>query len=185
MKKIAIIVVGALGFVFPSIAQVSHDFDPTDREPVVTAKLKKEQVPEQVLKAVNTQFDKNNPLTWSKFPYKLKEYGWVYDVNSPGNNLDSYLVTMKTTDGKDFQAVYTADGSLVESREMSVNVIIPKEVMKELQNSAYKDWNIVGNKEIIKYYRDRNNINVEQHFRITVEKENLKKSISFDWNGSN
>jgi hypothetical protein len=185
MKKVTITLLAFVVFVFPSIAQVSHDFDPNEKEPIVKATIPKDQVPEPVLKAVNTQFDKSNPQTWSKFPYALKEYGWVYNVNSADNNLDHYLVTMKSKKGNDFEAVYNADGALIQTREMSINVQVPKEVQTELAKSQYKDWNIVGTKEIINYYRDRNNANVERHFRITVEKGKVKRSLSFDWNGEN
>jgi hypothetical protein len=185
MKKVIITLLALVVFVLPSLAQVSHDFDPNEKEPVVKAILTKDQVPEQVLKAAATQFDKNNPSTWSRFPYALKEYGWVYDVNSSDNNLDHFLVTMKTKEGNDFEAVYNADGALLETREKALNVAVPKEVRAELDKSQYKDWTIVGTKEIVNFYRDRNNANVERHFRITVEKGKVKKSISFDWNGEN
>jgi hypothetical protein len=57
--------------------------------------------------------------------------------------------------------------------------------MEKFQNSQYKDWKIVGSKEVIKYYHDHNNSSVEQHFRITVEKDNVKRGISFNWQGEN
>jgi hypothetical protein len=185
MKKVTITLLAFVVFVFPSIAQVSHDFDPNEKEPIVKATIPKDQVPEPVLRAVTIQFDKSNPQTWSKFPYALKEYGWVYNVNSSDNNLDHFLVTMKTKEGNDLEAVYSAEGALLETREMSLNVPVPKEVLADLEKSQYKGWNIVGTKEIINFYRDRNNANVERHFRITVEKDKVKKSISFDWNGEN
>lgn len=185
MKKIVITLFVTMGFVLPALAQEAGSFDPDGREPVVSAKISKDQVPAPVQKAVNTRFDKENPQTWSKFPYALKEYGWVYDVNSSSNELEGYTVKMKTTDGDDFQALYNADGRLIESKEMSVNVPVPHDILAELQNSSYKDWNIVGDKQVVKYYRDRNNSNVESHLRITVEKANVKKNISFNWNGEN
>jgi hypothetical protein len=168
--------------VLPSIAQVSHDFNSNDREPLVNTTIAKEQVPAAVVKAVNVQFEKNNPVTWSRFPFALKEYGWVYDVGASNLKLDHYQVTMKTTNGDDFQAIYTADGNLIETREMSNNVPIPPDIMAEFKNSQYKDWKIVGNKEIIQFYHDYNNVNsVEQHFRITVEKDKVRRSISFNY----
>jgi hypothetical protein len=185
MKKVTITLLAFVVFVLPSLAQSFHDFDPTEKEPIVKATITKDQVPEPVLKAAATQFDKNNPKTWSKFPYALKEYGWVYDVNSSGNNLDHFLVTMKSRQGNNFQAVYNADGALIETRETAINVPVPKEVLTELEKSPYNGWTITGNKEIINYYRDRNNASVERHFRVTLEKGKAKKSISFNWNGQN
>ena len=171
--------------VLPTLAQVSHDYNPNDREPVISATITKDQVPPAVLKAVSTQFDKNNPLSWSKFPYALKEYGWVYDVGASNLNLDRYVVKMKTDKGNDLEALYTNNGELIESREMSANVPVPNSIMEQFLKSQYKDWKIVGNKQIIKFYHDHNNSSVEQHFRITVEKDNIRRSISFNWQGSN
>jgi hypothetical protein len=183
MKKLLVTVLALCGFLFPLLAQVDHDYNPNDRVPVVNETITKDQVPAAVLKAVNTQFDKNNPLTWSKFPFALKEYGWVYDEGATDIKLNRYEVTMKTQSGNDLWAVYAANGDLIETNEMSVNVAIPPSVQEELSKSIYKDWTIVGNREIIRYYHDHNDTSVEQHFRITVEKNNVKRSISFNYQG--
>lgn len=187
MKRLLITCFTLAAFVIPSLAQVDHDYNVEDREPAISTKITKDQVPAEIVKAVNVQFDKNNPVTWSKFPYALKEYGWVYDVAAENLKLDRYEVTMKTPKGDDLWAVYTNKGELVETREMSKNTVIPQSVMDEFNKSQYKDWNIVGNREVIRFYHDHemNKNNVEQHFRITVEKGSTKRSISFNWQGSN
>ena len=183
MKKLLSIGLGIMGFVLPSFGQ-SHDYNLNDKEPAI-AVISKDQVPAAVVNAVNVQFNKDNPLTWSKFPYALKEYGWVYDVGQGNLNLDRFEVTMKTTSGSDLWAVYTNKGELVESREMASNIKVPASVMDEFLKSKYKDWTIIGNKEIIRFYHDHNNSSVEQHFRITVEKDGVKRAISFNWQGTN
>ncbi len=181
MKKLLVSMLVFFGFIFPLLAQVDHDWNVNDRVPVVTAKLTKDQIPAVVLKSFNTQFDQNNPQTWTKFPYALKEYGWVYDVGSSPIGLDRYEVTLKSKGGNDLWAVYDSDGNLIETREASTNVAIPPQVMAAFQKSQYKDWAIVGDKEIIKYYHERNNKSVEQHFRISVEKDKVRRSISFNF----
>jgi hypothetical protein len=187
MKNLSVTLLLLLAFLLPATSQVSHDFNPNDMEPAVTAKILKDMVPAAVIKAASLQFDKNNPVTWSKFPYALKEYGWVYDVGGENLKLDRYEVTMKTGKGNDFWAIYSNKGELIQTKEMSTNMPVPSSVMDELLKSQYKDWNIVGNKEIIRYYHDHelNKSNVEQHLRITVEKNGVKRSISFNWQGSN
>jgi hypothetical protein len=184
MKKLWITSLILIAFVIPSLAQ-DHDYNANDMEPAVQASILKDQVPAAVRNAVSKQFDKNNPLTWSKFPYALKEYGWVYDVGASDLKLDRYEVTMKTSKGDDLWAVYSANGDLIETREMSVNVPVPGYVLDKLAKSKYKDWKIVGNKEIIRYYHDHNNSSVEQHIRLTVEKDNVKRSLSFNYQGTN
>jgi hypothetical protein len=184
MKKLLVLCLVFSGFLFPLLAQVDHDYNVNDRVPIANVTITKEQVPAAVLKAAQTQFDMGNPMTWSKFPYALKEYGWVYDVGASDIKLDRYEVTMKNKEGHALWAVYSANGDLVESREVSNDVAMPANVQKALQNSQYKDWKVVGDKEIIKYYYDHDKANVEQHFRITVEKDNVKRSISFNFQGS-
>ena len=185
MKKLLITCLTVLAFALPSMAQVDHDYNSNDLEPAVRAKILKDQVPAAVLKAANTQLDQTNPATWTKFPYALKEYGWVYDVGAANIKLDHYEVEMKNKAGNEYYAVYTANGELIETREVSLNVKIPQTVMDKFLKSQYKDWKIVGSKEIIKFYHDHNNSTVEQHFRINIEKDNAKRSISFNWQGEN
>ena len=184
MKKFLFSVLALLGFIFPLMAQVDHDYNTNDREPLINSTITKDQVPAAILKAAQTKFDLNNSATWSKFPYALKEYGWVYDVGASNIKLDRYEVTIKNKEGNDLWAVYTAKGELVESREASMNVPVPANVMQELSKSQYKDWKIVGDKEIIRFYHDHNNSSVEQHFRLTVEKDNVRRSISFNFQGT-
>jgi hypothetical protein len=183
MKKFMLSVLVFSGFIFPLMAQVDHDFMVNDRIPITNASITKDQVPAAVLKAAQTQFDLNNPATWSKFPYALKEYGWVYDVGASDIKLDRYEVQMKNKEGHDLWAVYTAKGELVESREAAKDVAIPTNVQLALSKSQYKDWKVVGDKEIIRFYHDHDMASVEQHFRLTVEKDNAKRSISFNFQG--
>jgi hypothetical protein len=185
MKKFLISGLALIALMFPAVAQEDHDFSLNDRVPVVNTTIPKDQVPALVQKAVAVQFDRSQPLTWSKFPYALKEYGWVYDVGASDLKLDRYEVTMKTQSGNELWAVYSADGEIIESREMSTNIPVPKPVMDKFLKSKYKDWKITGNKEIIKFYHDHdlNASNVEQHFRINVEKDGVKRAISFNWQG--
>jgi hypothetical protein len=185
MKKFLFSVLALLGLIFPLMAQVDHDYNTNDREPLINSTITKDQVPAAILKAAQTKFDLNNSATWSKFPYALKEYGWVYDVGASNIKLDRYEVTIKNKEGNDLWAVYTVKGELVESREASVNVPVPANIMQELLKSQYKDWKIVGDKEIIRFYHDHNNSSVEQHFRLTVEKDNVRRSISFNYQGTN
>jgi len=185
MKKFLTILI-LVAFGLPLIAQdIDHDYNPNDRVPIVNATITKEQIPAAVLKAVNKQFDKNDPITWSRFPYALKEYGWVYDVGSANIPLNRYEVTMKTGAGNDFWAVYSANGELVETRELRKDAPIPRYVQEELAKSKYKGWTILADKEIIKYYHDHDFSSIEQHFRLTVEKDNVKRSLSFNYTGDN
>jgi hypothetical protein len=179
MKKLMFSCLVILVFALPTIAQVDHDYNPNDLVPVSGPNLSKDQVPASVIKAASTDFNLSKPETWTKFPYALKEYGWVYDKAASDVKPDRYEVSMKATNGDDLYAVYSSDGVLITTREVNNNAPVPASVMDELSKSQYKDWKIVGNKETIRYYHDKNS--VEQHFRLTVEKNNVKRSISFNY----
>jgi hypothetical protein len=181
MKKLVFVLMGFAGLTVPLVAQIDHDYSANDFEPVVYSTITKDQVPAAVLKAVNTRFDKDTPQTWSKFPFTLKEYGWVYDVNSKANPVNDFQVIMKTKSGDNLWAVYDAQGNLVQTREVSKNVTVPAYVATALANSQYKDWTILSDKEIIQYYHSQGGNNVEEHLRLTVEKNNVKKSLSFNY----
>jgi hypothetical protein len=183
MKKILFTLLGFAGFIFPLCAQVDHDFNTNDIVPVVTATIPREKVPPAVVKEAMNNFDINNQSTWSKFPYALKEYGWVYDEGASDIVLDRYLVQLKNKEGNDLWAVYSANGDLIESREITSNTSLPENVREKLANSQYKDWKVVGDKEIIRFYHDHNKSSVEQHFRVTLEKGNVKRSVSFNFQG--
>jgi hypothetical protein len=180
MKKLLYTGFAILMFSIPTMGQVDHDYNPNDKVPVTGAYLKKDQVPASVMKALYTDFSLNDPLTWTKFPYALKEYGWVYDSAGTSDiKPDRYQVSMKTNSGHDLYAVYSSDGILIATREISVDVPLPLSVKQKLAKSIYKDWAIVGNKEIIKYFHDKKY--VEQHIRVTVAKDNVRRTLSFNY----
>jgi len=182
MKKLLIACLAVMAFVMPALAQVDHDYNPNDVVPNEDYSLTINQIPAPIVKALNSDFAMSDPLSWTKFPYTLQEYGWVYDKATANLKPDRYVVEMKTTNGNKFYALYSSDGNLIETREISTNISIPTSVRESLANSQYKGWNIIANKEIIRYYHDRNN--VEQHFRLTVEKDNVVRSISFNYQGT-
>lgn len=182
MKKILFTLLVIASFSIPVLAQVDHDYNPNDV--VIPEKglvLNEEQIPPAILKVVKSDFRLWSPSTWTKFPYALREYGWVYDKAAANVKPDRYQVAMKTNDGKQLFAVYSADGTLIATREESTNISVPEHVMESLYHSMYKDWSIIGNKEIIRYFHDKNS--VEQHIRLTVQKGNVVRTISFNYQG--
>jgi hypothetical protein len=179
MKKLVIAGVIFMALSFQMMAQVDHDYNPKDVMPATGVVIPSSQVPQSVLQAMKVDFNLADPQTWTKFPYAIKEYGWVYDADATGVKPDRYEVSMKTDNGSDLFAVYSNDGNLIATREVLMNKPLPESIKEKLAKSAYKDWAVVGDKEIIKYYYDKNS--VDQHFRITVEKNNVKRTISFNY----
>lgn len=179
MKKLIISLITFTGLLFPLAAQVDHDQREGDEVPIETLTLKKEQVPDAIVQAVKEDFVTGQPFKWGKFPYVLEKYGWIVSQEAKQQKPDYYEVFIKASDGSDVYAIYKPDGTILQSKIVRTNAVLPSSVMKKFENSKYKGWNIVGDKELIKYYNAKND--VEEHYRITVEKGNVKKSISFNY----
>jgi hypothetical protein len=179
MKKLLVSLLAFTGFLFPLLAQVDHDQTQDDKIPVESFILKKDQVPPAINKAVITDFATGEAFRWAKFPFVLEKYGWVISRNAPDQKPDLYEVNIKANDGSDIYAVYSPDGTIIQSRTIRKNASLPFSVTQALAKSQYKDWTVVGDKEHIKYWNTKNDI--EEHYRITVEKNNLKKTVSFNY----
>jgi len=184
MKKLLLTLIVLVTYMFPMIAQSDSYYVKGEKVPIVTAEISKDQLPSAILMAVNVRFDKDNPLTWSKFPHTLKEYGWVYEVGTTDNMPSHYEVTMRTTSGGYMLGFYSADGYLTETREISKNISVPRYILEALFESPYKDWKIVGNKEVINFYQSMDNTVAEQNFRLSLEKDKERKKLAFNYDVS-
>lgn len=170
----------ATAFSFSILAQSSVDPLMSEAVPVVTARIPVGSVPAAVTKDINIHFDKDNPMTWSRLPYEFKDFGWVYEVGRPERKLTHYEITMKTSDGL-LWGKYDADGDLVKTREISKNIAIPNYILAEIYKGSYKDWKIVGNKEVVNFYKSKDHPYAEQNFRINIEKDNVIKKLAFSY----
>lgn len=179
MKKLFFLFLASAGLTFPLFPQAVHEFDESEMIPVESLILKKDQVPQAIVKAVNTDFQSGDAFRWGKFPYVLEKYGWVVAKDAGNNKPDQYEVYIKAHDGSDIYAIYLPDGTILQSRTIRKNAPLPLSVEQALAKGQYKDWKIIGDKELIKYYNNKNDI--EEHVKVTVEKNNVKKNLSFNY----
>jgi len=184
MKKLVTTLATLAAFTLPMIAQSDPHYTLSEKIPVVTASIPTTEVPASVITAINTKFDKDNPLTWSSFPYQLKEYGWVYEVGSSVEPLTNYEVTMRTTEGNTMSGIYDSQGDLIETREVSRNIALPRYVREELVSGEFKDWKVVGTRELVQFYKDIEGPRADQVFKLTVEKEKEKRKLTFKYEAS-
>ena len=177
MKRLILISFVFVTFVLPSQAQ--------DNEALVYIKIPKEQIPQVLESAINIQFNRDDPSSWSKFPFALEKFGWVYDIGVEESNLNHFKVEIRTNYYTDYKAIYTSDGELIRSTQFTINLPLPSHVMEEFLKSDYKDWRIINNREIINLFRDPeyNTADVKHNFRISIEKEGVKRNITFRWKG--
>lgn len=175
----ALIALAAINF--SVIAQSSQYSSSGDYVAVVAASIPGDELPPQISHSVNLRFDKNNPLTWSKFPYKINDFGWVYEVGPQEDKLSRYEVTMRTSSGGYFYGYYNAEGDLVETMERSKDIPVPRYIMVALYETPYRDWKIVGNREVVNFYQNTSDPVAEQHFKLIVEKDNKRKRLAFNY----
>ena len=179
MKKLIVTLFAFMGFLFPLLAQVDHDQNENEGIPQESLILKKDQIPAAIVKAVSSDFINGEAFRWGKFPFVLEKYGWVIAKGMENQKPDYYEVNIKAHDGSDIYAVYSPDGTIIQSKTIRKNFALPLSVTQALAKSQYKDWTIVGDKELIRFYNSKNDI--EEHFRITIEKNNVKKTVSFNY----
>lgn len=181
MKRLISSLVSFTVLVFPLLSQVDYDQGENEIVPVEALVLKKEQIPAPIVQAVNRDFKTGEAFKWGKFPYVLEKYGWIVSKSASNEKPERYEAYIKSADGSEVFAIYNPDGTIVQSKTIRKDAALPVPVAQKLAKSQYHDWNIIGDREVIKYYNTPNN--VEEHFRITVEKNNQKKTISFKMPG--
>ncbi len=182
MKKMIFILIFLGASLLPTIAQSSPNGLINEKVSIVTARIPKDKIPAVINKTANMNFDKDNPFTWTKFPRELKEFGWVYEVGSnPDLPLSGFDVTMRTSSGRDLQANYDVNGKLTESRERSINIPVPVYILRDIAVSEYKDWKIIGNKEVVQYYSTGDKPTADQYFRLVLQKGNEKKKLAYKY----
>lgn len=183
MKKLLLTLILLIPVAVIISAQADHEINLTDVAPVTGIPITISEVPQAVLKTFHTDFKHPGRTKWYRFPYPLKEYGWAYNRDASNIKPDQYQVAMDMGNGYDWFAVYAVDGELLATRDEYNNGVIPAFVKEAFENSIYKDWTVVGNTEIINYYYDKNNF--DKHFCLTVEKDNVRRVISFNYKTTN
>jgi len=184
MKKLFMTLIVLAAYLLPIIAQSDRSSGFGDGVVLVTAAIPKAEVPSAVIKAVNTHFDKNDPLTWSKFPYTLKEFGWVYEVGESEQDLSRYEVRMRTNTGNLMSGIYSKDGNLIQTRELSKNIPVPRYIMETLYGGEFSGWKVIGNKEMITFFHEKDHSIAEQNFRVIIEKGKERKRMAFNYEAS-
>jgi hypothetical protein len=181
MKKIilALVIVAAYGL--PMVAQSDPASYPSENVALVSARIAGDVLPLTVSNSVNTRFDKDNPLTWSKFPYTLKEFGWVYEVGDTDKPLTGYEVSMRTSNNGFLTGVYNSEGELVETRERSKDIAVPQYILADFYEGEFKDWKIVGSKELVNFFQGKNSPVARQKFTLNIEKDKVRKKLAYNY----
>jgi hypothetical protein len=183
MKKMLLSLIALLACV-PIITSQEYGVISSEKVTLFTAEIPTDEIPLSVKKAVSVRFNKDDPRTWSRFPFTFREYGCVYEAGADGEMPMQYEVRMKTTKGDYMWGTYAADGDLIQTREKSRNIAIPHYILEALAKSDYRDWKIVGNKEIINVYKSSGNLLAKQNMKLNLGKDSERKKIAFSYEAS-
>lgn len=128
--------------------------------PTKATEISKEEVPEAVVNAVETDF------------FSCREnVKWVSDDQR--TKADRYVATAK---GKNVtcEATYDSDGKLIRSKTVAQNVKLPPAVHQALK-SEYPEWKITGDQAVIRNFDDNT-----RYFEVYLEKEGESKTVYYN-----
>jgi hypothetical protein len=115
-------------------------------------------------------------------------FAWVTDVSNinterlQSENLDfeRYTLSTRTNGGSTLDAYYSADGTLLSSRENLKNFRLDRPILVSLQSTQYKDWSINKTFHVIK--SSFKGIEKER-YGIVMKKGKEKRTLLLDPNG--
>lgn len=144
-------------------------------EPVTAQKqqLTKEDIPEPVIAAIQTDFPAwdMNKTQW--FGYNRETGKWApvedgmmhYVVEARGENYET-------------RAVYNEMGKLRHSKTVIKDVRLPKAIQDKLASQEYAGWTLTGNQEVIRNFRED-----RKYFKVNLQKDGKKKTVYFNRSG--
>ena len=156
--------------------------DPIETESVTIQKVKRGEVPAVVLTAFEQDFPGGKAIEYSLMPLKTYKSQWV--VTPAANNddfngmkPDYYDIYCK---GSNFvtHAIYNANGKLLKFSEKVTDAALPTSITQSISAGAYKDWVIVGDKEIVNTASKK-----PDYYRVKLEKGHHHKYLYFDTDG--
>jgi hypothetical protein len=173
MKKSNLLGMFVMLALLPAYLQAQHINLPT-----MVIKVSQDKVPLKVKEAFLKDFGEGHkPFAWATAQTLFDTYEWEQRTNVKNMEIYTYALHTETTVGSSLDAVYTADGKLINSRELVKDFEPPRNILSALQNSKYKDWVIAKDFHIIKI---SNGSNEKEHYDFRLTKGNAKKTVYFD-----
>lgn len=169
-----LVIAGLLSLVFfPAFSQKRQ----IQQLPVAEVNANQGMLPDRVREAFIKEFGEGH-----------QPFAWIIDASNintdklQSENLDfeSYTLSTRTNNGSTLDASYTADGTLLSSRENLKNFRLDRPILVSLQNTQYKDWSINKTFHVIK--SSSKGIEKER-YGIVMKKGKEKRTIMLDPNG--
>jgi len=149
-----------------------------------TAKLKKSEVPTEVLESVKEDFPNGTMSEIYGIPVQVLEDEWYFEVNQEDTDTDleygAFSVMISTKEGTR-QANYDRKGNLINTVEKLKNIALPRPIENTIKKH-YAGWSVVKDKaRLITYHRkDRK----KAHYKVWIAKNGVKEKLVFYANGN-
>ena len=136
----------------------------------------------EIISTIESDFGVGKPVEKVLEPLKHLSIRWKiskeqFDEFSHGMDV-AFVEVFAKSDNETQNALYDSKGNLVQLSEVVFNAPLP-ETAKEIIDMKYKDWKVLGDKEIINTKDKR-----PDYFKVSVSNEKKKKALYFDENGN-
>lgn len=149
--------------------------------PTFEVKVSQDRVPLKVKEAILKNFGEGHqPIAWVTPQSLIDTYWWEQSVNIDNEDVYTYSIHTKTTNGWTLDAFYTADGKLINSVETLKNFRPDEKILLAVQNSEFKDWGIKSDLHVIK---TTSRGAEKQRYALIMMKGNTKRTLHFNTNG--
>ncbi|HPG09716.1 MAG TPA: hypothetical protein P5275_20070 [Saprospiraceae bacterium] len=143
-----------------------------------TAEIKKGDVPQEVLKAIEKDFPKMIANHFQSIPGEIVAGSFVLNGDESDANQQTYQIYLKG-DHFNASALYDNEGNLVSAREFYKNKALPESVAKAVGN-LYPGWTLNSDFERITINKDDM---TKPYYRILLKKGNEKMRLTIDESG--
>jgi hypothetical protein len=154
------------------------------QDEIFSAKLKKEEMPAEVLTAITRDFKDGISITeYRALPVEILEEGWIVDYNPASKNLKSSYDTYEVKfSGKNIsgRAIYDSEGKLLSMVENMKDVLLPHFIQKNI-GINFPGWAVSGDHEIVSMNQDNRQ---KVYYRIILVKGKEKKRVVYDGSGN-
>jgi hypothetical protein len=119
---------------------------------IVLQKIGTEAVPGVVVSSVTADYPDATVTEYNLIPVTIYQDQWavtdVEDNRKEGDEINHYVVILKG-DNVNGQAIYDAEGNLLQFKAKIKNEQLPEPIMNYIEKN-YSDWAITEDKEIVK-----------------------------------
>jgi hypothetical protein len=181
MKKLTLSILFVLALIVNMNAQQVKNQDVKKELRSVKRKIKKADVPKEVIESFTIIYPQEQVIDWYTYPY----YSDIEIDDSPMDTItyveylypEFYEVEF-IKEGKTHKSIFSRTGKLLHMKKAIKDEELPQPVVNAIKNGPYKDWTIVGEKEKIEKKA------TEPVYKVKVEKGKERQVLFYYGDGT-